>query len=66
MCVRWLEGKGVSDKDLGTAVQQSVSGKEELTVVRLPPLLSPPQPLDPICYGAAGCCVLFSLDFLMF
>ena len=66
MCVRWLQGKGVSDKDLGRAVQQSVSGKEKLSVVRLPPLLGPTHPLDPLCSGAAGCCGLFSLEFLAF
>lgn len=52
-----------SDRDCGRAVQQQGSGKEKLSVVHLPPLLGPPHPLDPLCSGAAGCCVLFSLDF---
>lgn len=65
MCVRWLQGKGISDKDLGRAVQQSVSGKEILLVLCRPPLLGAPQPLALLCSNA-GCCALCSLVFLVF
>lgn len=52
------KAKRVSDKDLGRAVQQPVSGKEILPVVYLPPLLGAPH-LWP-CFVLMQAVVLFA------
>lgn len=55
----------MSDKDLGRAVEQSVSEIEIFLVVCLPLLLAAPQPLALLC-SSAGCCALCSLVLLVF